>query len=225
MSITGEAAKRTTDLLIAVVLVVLLVPLFLIVALAIKLDDGGPILFRQQRLGRGGEPFLVLKFRTMQVDAPAVATDAGDLQTREEDPRVTAVGSVLRRTSLDELPQLLNVIAGHMSLVGPRPDPVACLDHYRPQDFRRLTVRPGITGWAAVNGRNAIPLDARRDLDLEYVGRRSLTFDLMILIRTVGVVVGREGIDVVDGCCDLEPPPRLRGDLHPAGDSSDSSER
>jgi undecaprenyl phosphate N,N'-diacetylbacillosamine 1-phosphate transferase len=186
--------KRAFDLVAASGLLLVGWPLLALVALFIKLDDGGSVFFRQERLGRGGRAFRVWKFRTMRVNAPDLRNSDGSTYNAEDDPRVTRLGRFLRQSSLDELPQLFNVVLGDMSLVGPRPDLIDAPRFYRPQDAARLTVRPGITGWAQVHGRNALEWQARRDLDLEYVARRSFWLDLVILLRTIPVVFGRHGI-------------------------------
>jgi lipopolysaccharide/colanic/teichoic acid biosynthesis glycosyltransferase len=153
MSRPAEIVKRLVDLLLGGLLLILLLPFGLIVALLIKLDSRGPVFFTEDRLGRDGAPFKVYKFRTMVDDAPPIRGEDGSWENPVDDPRVTRVGHALRRTSLDELPQLINVALGDMSLVGPRPDPVAALELYEPGDFARLAVRPGMTGWAAIHGR------------------------------------------------------------------------
>ena len=156
-------------------------PLLALAAVAIKVEDGGPVLYRQKRVGRGGTEFELLKLRTMEVGAErrgaGFAVDAGD-------PRITRVGGLLRRLSLDELPQLWNVVRGEMSLVGPRPTLAYQVERYTPRQRRRLDVKPGITGWAQVNGRARLPWDDRIELDVWYVEHRSTRLDLRILART-----------------------------------------
>ena len=180
--------KRLFDLLMASVLLVLLSPLFLLVALIIWLGLGHPILFRQQRPGLHGKPFDFLKFRTM--------TDVRDGQGRylPDEMRLTLIGRSLRRLSLDELPQLLSVIKGDMSLVGPRPLLPEYLPLYDAQQARRHEVKPGITGWAQINGRNALSWEDKFTLDVWYVDHRSLWLDLKILWLTLIRVLRREGI-------------------------------
>lgn len=189
-----DAAKRFFDLLVGIELLVISAPLFGVVGLLIKRDDGGSVFFTQPRLGRGGVPFRMWKFRTMREAAADLRNPDGSTYNADDDPRVTRIGRFLRKTSLDELPQLINVVRGEMSLVGPRPDLVDQLQHYRTEDHARLSVRPGITGWAQVRGRNELSWERRRDLDLEYVRRRSFAFDLAILVRTVPLVLQRRGI-------------------------------
>jgi lipopolysaccharide/colanic/teichoic acid biosynthesis glycosyltransferase len=153
--------------------------------LATKLEDGGPVLYRQRRVGLGGREFDLLKLRTMVVGAEhqgaGWAVDRGD-------PRITRVGRVLRRLSLDELPQLWNVLEGHMSLIGPRPTLAYQVERYTPHQRRRLEVRPGLTGWAQIHGRAALSWDERIDLDVWYVENRSAWVDLRILLRTPGAL-------------------------------------
>lgn len=184
------AIKRTVDLVVSALGLLLLTPVFVPIAVAIKLDSPGSVLFRQDRLGHRGEVFHVLKFRTMVAGAPDGAVEDG-----RKDPRVTGVGAFLRKWSLDELPQLVNVLKGEMSLVGPRPDRVFRLPEYTDRQQRRLLVKPGITGLAQVNGRNAILWKQRYELDIAYVDDWSLWLDIRILFKTVGVVLGQSGID------------------------------
>ncbi|MEC4589723.1 exopolysaccharide biosynthesis polyprenyl glycosylphosphotransferase [Nitrospirillum amazonense] len=187
--------KRALDMTLSLALLLACLPLLGLIALLIRLDSRGPILFRQQRIGLAGQPFHIVKFRTMHV----LEDGADVVQAIEGDPRVTRVGGVLRVTSLDELPQLLNVLSGEMSLVGPRPHAAAHDDYYRariPNYLYRQNVRPGITGWAQVNGaRGATPqvadMQARVDLDAWYVDNASLALDLKILARTPLVVLSR----------------------------------
>jgi lipopolysaccharide/colanic/teichoic acid biosynthesis glycosyltransferase len=174
--------KRAFDVAVsAVALLVSSLPMAAL-AVAIRLTMGSPVLFRQVRPGLGGEPFTILKFRTMR---------DGDEPDAE---RITRLGRFLRETSLDELPELLNVLRGDMSLVGPRPLLVAYLDRYTPEQARRHEVRPGLTGLAQVSGRNATTWEQRFALDVEYVDTRSLALDLRIIGRTVRAVLAREGI-------------------------------
>jgi lipopolysaccharide/colanic/teichoic acid biosynthesis glycosyltransferase len=156
-------------------------PVLGIAAVAIKLDDSGPVFYRQRRVGLKGEEFELLKLRTMEVGAEK--RGAG-FAVNEGDPRITRVGRVLRRLSLDEVPQLWNVVRGDMSLVGPRPTLAYQVDRYTPRQRRRLDVRPGITGWAQIHGRARLPWEERIELDVWYVEHRSPWLDLKILVRT-----------------------------------------
>ena len=156
-------------------------PVLALAALAIKLEDGGAVLYRQERVGRDGVPFELLKLRTMVVGAESIG--AG-FAVERGDPRITKVGRVLRRLSLDELPQLWNVLRGDMSLIGPRPTLRYQVERYTDRQRRRLDVRPGITGWAQIHGRATLPWDERIELDVWYVEHRSVALDLKILLRT-----------------------------------------
>jgi lipopolysaccharide/colanic/teichoic acid biosynthesis glycosyltransferase len=190
----------------SVVALALLALPFAAIALAIKLDDRGPVFFRQIRIGRGGKPFRVWKFRTMSV--MEVSPEGPDLLSRS-DPRITRVGRLLRNLGLDELPQLLNVLAGNMSLVGPRPTLAYQVDRYDASQRRRLELRPGITSLAVVAGRNALSWNERIELDVWYIDHWSLGLDLKILLRTLWcVLVTREGLYGKDGVNDsfVEPP-------------------
>jgi lipopolysaccharide/colanic/teichoic acid biosynthesis glycosyltransferase len=185
----ARAIKRIVDPILAFFLLLLLSPVLLAIALWILLDTGRPVLYSQVRAGKDGKPFRMLKFRTMVQNA----VELGREQELSEDPyglvpndpRITRSGRFLRRTSLDELPQLLHVLFGQMSLVGPRPDLVEQVANYDEQDRRRLQVRPGITGWSQVQGRDEIPWPERFEQDAWYVDHWSLRLDLEILLRTL----------------------------------------
>ncbi len=198
-----SAAKRLIDLAAATVLLLLLAPLLALVALAILLDSSGPVFFRQTRVGRGGKPFTIYKFRSMRTDADEAvhreyvttllrATNAGqDTAMRKvpNDRRITRIGAIIRKTSIDELPQLWNVLIGNMSLVGPRPPIPYEVEAYAPWMRRRLDVLPGITGLWQVSGRGQVSLDEMFQLDVSYVGRQSLALDLKILLLTIPTVL------------------------------------
>jgi len=180
--------KRVLDL---AVVAVAAVPVAIIGGaswLAVRATSSGPGLFRQERVGAGGEPFTVLKLRTMTVDDP------GGSAFPDED-RITKVGRFLRRTSLDELPQLLNVARGEMSIVGPRPTLAYQVDRYTPRQRGRLSVRPGVTGLAQVRGRNRLSWPERIELDLDYIERQSLRLDLRLIVESITVVVKGDGVD------------------------------
>ena len=184
--------KRTIDITFSVIGLVLLAIPFALIAIIIKLDTRGPAFFRQERAGKDGKPFIIWKFRSM-VDG-AINTGLGHTTARH-DERITSVGRVLRVLSLDELPQLINVLKGEMSLVGPRPTFLYQVDLYTPEQHHRLDVKPGITSWAAINGRNAITWEERIHLDLWYVRHQSLALDLRILVKTLWVAfVSRDGV-------------------------------
>ncbi len=173
--------ERALDVVVASFGLVVVSPLLALAALAIKLEDRGPVLYRQQRVGKDGVDFWLLKLRTMVVGAEKIG--AG-LAVNRGDSRITRVGRLLRRLSLDELPQLWNILRGDMSIVGPRPTLRHQVDSYTPQQRRRLEVKPGLTGWAQVNGRASLPWDQRIELDVWYVEHRSIWLDLRILART-----------------------------------------
>ena len=179
-------ASRLLDIVVLLIAAPVIVPVGVLCALAIRLDSSGPALFRQERVGKNGSPFTVYKFRTMVNEPNPIVPDAS---------RITRVGKILRRFSLDELPQLINVANGTMSIVGPRPTLQYQVDRYSDFQRRRLEVRPGLTGLAQVNGRNALNWDRRIELDVEYVERQSLLLDLQIIARTIKTVLSGEGID------------------------------
>jgi sugar transferase EpsL len=190
--------KRCFDLVCGVMIFILLLPVMLVVALIVRIKLGSPILFKQQRPGLEGKPFYLYKFRTM--------TDATDSMGNlfSDRIRLTPFGATLRRYSLDELPQLLNVIKGDISLVGPRPLLMEYLPLYTEEQAKRHLVRPGITGWAQVNGRNAISWEDKFKLDVWYVNNRSLWLDLKILLITIKKVIKTEGI-TQRGVATVEP--------------------
>ena len=173
--------NRVLDATVASFGLALASPVLAVAAVAIKLDDGGPVFYRQRRVGLNGEQFELLKLRTMEVGAER---KGAGYAVNEGDPRITRVGRALRRLSLDEIPQLWNVVRGDMSLVGPRPTLAYQVERYTPRQRRRLEVKPGITGWAQVNGRARLPWDERIELDVWYVEHRSPWVDMKILART-----------------------------------------
>jgi lipopolysaccharide/colanic/teichoic acid biosynthesis glycosyltransferase len=192
--------KRILDLGGAGLGLVVFSPLLAALALLIKLTSRGPVFFRQERAGRGGRPFLLLKFRSMREDAELRRRELAHLSEMQgpvfkmrRDPRITWLGRILRRSSLDELPQLLNVLRGEMSLVGPRPLPLDEAAHLPPRLQQRHAVRPGLTGLWQVSGRNDLPFARMMELDLAYVGRASLWLDVRILTRTIPAVLTGRG--------------------------------
>jgi len=182
--------KRAIDLVLASLALVLAAPVMAIVTLAVLLTLGRPVFFRHQRPGRGGRPFTMVKFRTMRPTRP------GEVWYRTDEQRVTRLGRFLRASSLDELPELINVLRGEMSLVGPRPLLNEYLDYYTPEQARRHDVPPGVTGWAVVNGRHALRFDDRLALDVWYVDHWSLRLDAKILAMTVRQLGSRHGVAV-----------------------------
>jgi lipopolysaccharide/colanic/teichoic acid biosynthesis glycosyltransferase len=200
---TRVAVERAVDIVVSLGLLIVLAPLLLLVALAVRLDTSGPALFRQRRVGRHGREFTLLKFRSMVVDSAPdlhrryieqLALEGpgrfeGELRKLTADPRVTRFGGLLRRSSIDELPQLLNVLVGHMSLVGPRPAVAYELEHYELHHFERFRVRPGITGLWQVSGRGRLGLREMLDLDVEYARTHGLILDLKVLVKTPKAVL------------------------------------
>jgi lipopolysaccharide/colanic/teichoic acid biosynthesis glycosyltransferase len=186
----SAALKRCLDLAFSLIALAGVLPLLLLACLAIKLDSPGSVLYRQWRSGRDGKPFQILKLRSM-VDS---ADRLGPRLTQSVDPRVTRIGSVLRRWSIDELPQLLNVLAGQMSIVGPRPEVVTIVARYTPRQRGVLRALPGITGWSQVNGRDDLSIAEKLELDLDYAMHRTTLWDLIILARTIRVVLNGRGV-------------------------------
>jgi lipopolysaccharide/colanic/teichoic acid biosynthesis glycosyltransferase len=186
-----RSTSRALDLLLGGILLVLAAPFMLAAALAIRLESHGAAFYRQRRVGKDGEPFELWKLRTMVPGAEAMG--AG-IYVVEGDPRITGVGRLLRRLSLDELPNLINVLQGDMALVGPRPTIQEQVDRYTERQRRRLEVKPGITGWAQVNGRTSLPWPERIELDVWYVDNRSLSLDLRILAKTARLLLTGHGL-------------------------------
>ena len=196
----GGAQKRALDLILACLGLVATLPIWLVIILAVKLDSPGSAFFVQDRVGKDGRRFRFYKFRTMRVDAERMLVDLqrqnevdGPVFKMRRDPRVTRVGSFLRRTSLDELPQLVNVLKGEMSLVGPRPPLPREVESYRPTDLIRLSVKPGLTCLWQIRGRSTCTFDQWMEYDREYVQGVSLRLDLSILVRTVWAVASCKG--------------------------------
>ena len=183
--------RRLLDIVASSLLLALSAPVLVLAAVAIRLESPGPVIYRQRRAGLEGHPFDVLKLRTMVDGAERIG--AG-LAVDAEDPRITRVGALLRRTSLDELPNLVNVLRGEMSLIGPRPTLPVQVEQYTERQRGRLAIRPGITGWAQVNGRASLAWSQRIELNLYYIEHRSLALDLRILWRTAAMVLGGSGL-------------------------------
>jgi exopolysaccharide biosynthesis polyprenyl glycosylphosphotransferase len=191
-------AKRILDLLVASILLILISPLWVFIVLWIRIDSQGPALFKQTRIGLGGRPFTIFKFRTMVTNADEImkqrlkkmtSLDKDFVFQEKDDPRITRSGHFLRKTSLDELPQLINIILGEMSLVGPRPEIPEITKHYTVEQFQRLSVPPGVTGLAQVNGRSELNLGETIAYDLQYIEKWNFWFDLKILWKTFFVVL------------------------------------
>ena len=186
--------KRLLDILASAAALILLAPVTLLCALAVKGSSSGPVLFSQWRLGQYGKPFRLWKLRSMYHRSADYRNADGSAYTGADDPRITPLGRFLRAASLDELPQLWNVLRGDMSLVGPRPDQLDQDRFYSGEERRKLLVKPGLTGLAQISGRNAISWAQRKALDVEYVERRSLRLDLIILFRTIPYVCLRRDV-------------------------------
>jgi lipopolysaccharide/colanic/teichoic acid biosynthesis glycosyltransferase len=189
--IVRPVIRRTIDVVVSAFALAVSAPLIALAAIAIRLESRGPVIYRQRRSGLHGREFDVLKLRTMVDGAEHVG--AG-LAVNENDARITRVGALLRRTSLDELPNLVNVLRGEMSLIGPRPTLPVQVEQYSERQRGRLAVKPGITGWAQVNGRASLPWPERIELDLYYIEHRSPAFDARIVWRTLAMVLGGSGL-------------------------------
>ncbi|MGQ9494624.1 MAG: sugar transferase, partial [Anaerolineae bacterium] len=185
------AIKRLFDIAFSLIALILFSPLIVLIALAIKLDDGGPVLYVQNRVGKDGKIFRCYKFRSMVVGAEKKGLG---LEVAKDDFRITRVGKILRHWRLDEIPQFFNVLKGDMSVVGPRPAIPSQVARYTPYQRRRLEMKQGMAGWAFVNGNNAIPWEQRIELDIWYIDHWSLWLDVVILVRAVGVVLRRKGL-------------------------------
>jgi len=193
MKRSADVLRRVVDIAVAAIGMVLLAPVFVAVALVVRVRMGSPVLFRQQRLGLRERPFDLLKFRSMHAAAP------GKEGPEHDQARLGRLGRLLRASSLDELPSLVNLLRGEISLVGPRPLPVHYLPRFTTEQRRRFEVKPGITGLAQVAGRNAVDWPERLALDVRYVATRTLWLDLTLLVSTVPMVLRRTGVDHADG--------------------------
>src|SRR5215217_757911 len=187
----NQRVSRALDVVLAAGLLLVASPLLALAALAIRLESRGPVFYRQLRVGRDGEPFQLWKLRTM---VPGAESMGAGIYVLEGDARITRVGRMLRRFSLDELPNLVNVLRGEMAIVGPRPTVQEQVDRYTDRQRRRLEVKPGITGWAQINGRASLPWPDRIELDVWYVEHRSLRLDLQILARTARMLATGHGL-------------------------------
>jgi lipopolysaccharide/colanic/teichoic acid biosynthesis glycosyltransferase len=183
--------SRVLDVVLAAALLLVAAPLMALAALAIRLESRGPVFYRQLRVGRDGEPFELWKLRTM---VPGAESMGAGIYVLDGDARITRVGRMLRRFSLDELPNLVNVLRGEMAIVGPRPTVQEQVDRYTDRQRRRLEVKPGITGWAQINGRTSLPWPDRIELDVWYVEHRSMRLDLRILARTARMLATGHGL-------------------------------
>jgi sugar transferase EpsL len=209
-------AKRAIDVLGAIIGMALLSPVLGATAIALALLQGRPILFRQERPGLHGQRFTIVKFRTMRSPRP------GEVWYDSDTRRVTRIGRALRTTSIDELPELWNVLRGEMSLVGPRPLLVEYLDRYTPEEARRHEMRPGITGWAAVNGRHASRFEDRLQLDVWYVDHWSLGLDVRIVARTISQVLRRTDVSAAQELSEIDLPGRFESGLQEGAPPQDA---
>lgn len=183
--------KRIFDFIGSIILLIILPPFFIIVAILIKLDSKGPVFFKQNRIGKNEQLFKIVKFRTMVDDAENIGPG---IYTSEIDPRITRIGKVLRKLSIDEIPQIINILKGDMSFIGPRPAPIHHLNQYSEKEKLRLRMKPGITGWSQVNGRNKITWPERIEKDIWYIENYSLWLDIKIFFKTIKVILTSEGI-------------------------------
>lgn len=190
--------KRVLDLIIGILVMPLL--LFLVIAIApfIYFEDKGPVFYNAPRVGKNGKPFKMYKFRSMKVNAPDLTMPDGSTYNGSDDPRMTKIGAFMRKTSLDEMPQFLNVVIGNMSVVGPRPDLERESELYEGDEGEKLLVKPGITGYAAAYGRNSLPWHDRLAMDVYYVHHISFAFDVKIFFKTFAAVFKQEGVFVED---------------------------
>lgn len=186
--------KRIMDIIFCVIGLLVFIPLYLIIGLLIKIEDGGPILYKAERIGKDSKPFVMLKFRSMKVNAPTVLNADGSTYNGQNDPRVTRIGRVIRETSIDETPQLLNVLKGDMSLIGPRASLISALDTFQSDELDKMNVRPGITGLTQAFYRNGISNREKRLKDAWYANNINLWLDIRIFFRTILTVIKKEGL-------------------------------
>lgn len=188
--------KRLLDLIIGVVAMIPLLLLVIVLGPAIYLEDRGPVFYNAPRVGKNGREFVMYKFRSMKVNAPDLVMEDGSTYNGADDPRMTKIGAFMRRTSLDEMPQFLNVLIGNMSVIGPRPDLKRETELYEGDEGDKLLVKPGITGYAAAYGRNSLPWRERLKMDVYYVRNISFAFDVKIFFKTIETVFKQEGVYV-----------------------------
>lgn len=190
--------KRVLDILIGIIALPFLFLIFIVVGPLIYREDKGPLFYNAERIGKNGRPFIMYKFRSMKVNAPDLKMADGSTYNGADDPRMTRIGAFMRRTSLDEFPQFLNVLKGDMSFIGPRPDLKRETELYEGNEGEKLLVKPGITGYAAAYGRNALVWHERLKLDVYYVHHLSFAFDVRIFFKTIATVFTQEGVYVED---------------------------
>ncbi len=185
----NDITKRLIDILISIAALFCILPFWAAITLLIKLDSKGPVFYTHSRVGKNGKEFNCYKFRSMRTDA-----DPHKLADSEDDPRITKLGKFLRKTSLDETPQILNVLLGDMSIVGPRPALPVQVKHFTEEEKHKLDVKPGLSGWTQVNGRNAIPYEKRMELDVWYARNNNILLDLWIILKTIKVLIMDDGV-------------------------------
>ena len=190
--------KRFFDFFSALFALIVLSPIFLLTAIGILISDWGPIFYKADRIGKGNKPFKMYKLRSMKVNAPDIRLSDGSTYNGEDDPRVTKFGRFARKTSIDELPQIINILKGDMSFIGPRPDTLIGLDDYSDDEMKILTVRPGITGYNQAVNRNAVLTKEKHKNDIYYVEHLSIGFDIKIIFMTLATVLGRKNINRED---------------------------
>jgi lipopolysaccharide/colanic/teichoic acid biosynthesis glycosyltransferase len=193
MTRAQQLTKRVLDFVFALLVLIIFWPVFLILYVIVKVDSPGPAIFRQERLGKDSKPFTCYKFRTMVDNAPHMRKPDGSAYTGADDPRITRVGRFLRKSSMDEPPQFFNVLNGDMSMVGPRPEQVDQVRYYTERHKKRLLVKPGMTSWASIRGRNELAWEQRLDIDAEYVENYSLGLDVRIFLLTLPMLISTRG--------------------------------
>ena len=199
--LTYNIVKRIIDILLSFVGLIVLSPIFLLIGIIVKIDSRGPVFFLHKRIGKNGREIKIYKFRTMHKNAEEMIRDFSEEQMKEfeenyklkDDPRITKVGKILRKTSLDELPQILNILKGELSIIGPRPVVTSELEKYGPNKNKLLSVKPGLTGYWQANGRSSTTYEERMDMELYYVDNRSLWLDIKLFFKTIISVIKKEG--------------------------------
>lgn len=191
---TYSSVKRLLGIVFSLIALPFVLILIVVVGLAIKIEDGGPIFYMASRIGRNGKIFKMFKFRSMKVDAPDIRMDDGSTYNAENDPRVTKVGRFIRKTSIDELPQILNILIGDMAWIGPRPDSASYLDKYTEEERQILSVRPGVTGWNQAINRNSVGTKEKLQNDIYYVKNMSLRLNLKIIWLTINTVLSSKDV-------------------------------
>lgn len=187
--------KFLVDKIFGIFIGMLLIPIFIVIGIIIKIEDRGSIFFKQKRLGKNGVVFEMYKFRTMKMNAPDIRLEDGSTFNSDNDTRVTKIGKILRKTSLDELAQIINIIKGDMSFIGPRPDLPDHLKLYKDKEYKKLLVKPGITGYAQINGRNDLPWKERFQYDIFYAENYTIFLDIKIIILTLKILITRQGVN------------------------------